>query len=115
MLCVFTRSKTYLRSFSRATWVREGARAWVREGALRGPQEGSRLGTRGCPTEKQEVGTRFAFCRLCSLYWGRASGNGAREGQGILSVLACLVTSKVLRPCASLMDVSFPQALEMVH
>lgn len=52
---------------------------------------------------------------LCWGEEGTTSGTGAKEGRGVLSVLACLVTSILLRQYASLMDASLAQALEMVH
>lgn len=87
------------------------------------PRVGARRSAAGTPGRLQ-VGdpqlphgnTRFAFRRPCNIYFGRASGTGAERDQGTFRYPPlCLVTSIELRQCASLMDASFAQALEMVH
>lgn len=57
------------------------------------------------------MGTGFALGGLL----GADYGDWGRDGRGILVDLVCLLTSILLRQCASLMDASFAQALEMVH
>lgn len=51
-LCTFTRSKTYFRSFSRATWVGKGtAHAWVRTG----PRSPRAAGLEGRDPEERDL------------------------------------------------------------
>lgn len=110
-LCAFTRSKTYLRSFSRATWVREGARAWVREGAPRGPKKAASQGHAAAPRGAGGGNALRLPADLITFTVGGPRGLGLKGARDPF----CLVTSIELRRCASLIDTSFPQALEMVH
>lgn len=102
-LCTFTRSKTYLRSFSRATWVGE-----------RGPRVGAqRVASPSAPglqggTLGWETRSALPPAPQCCLVEGCTGWVGLRGP-------ARSLTSIVQRQCASLMGTSFPQALAMVR
>lgn len=102
-LCTFTRSKTYLRSFSRATCVGE-----------RGPRVGAqRVASPSAPglqggTLGWETRSALPPAPQCCLVEGCTGWVGLRGP-------ARSLTSIVQRQCASLMGTSFPQALAMVR